>query len=67
MTVHEHDLLVASQQANIGDGIANASNFFHRNRANAILHPQLIPDLGSIIGVPTIGRLIINTNGVTGT
>jgi hypothetical protein len=52
---------------NVGDCVANASNFFHRNRADAISYPQVIPDLGSVEGVPTMGGLIIDTNDVAGT
>jgi hypothetical protein len=40
---------------NVGDGVASASKFFDQNGADAILHPQLVTDLRSIIEVPTIG------------
>ena len=60
-TVDKHDLLVASQQMLV------IVFQMRPNGADAISHPQFIPDLGSVVGVPIMGGLIINTNDVAGT
>ena len=37
--------------ANVGNGVAQTTNFFHSKRADAIIQPKISPNGDSVIGV----------------
>ena len=47
-------MLTGCITANVGDGVAQMTHFFHGERANAIIEPKISPNGGSVIGVVRI-------------
>ena len=41
--------------ANVGDGVAQMTHFFHSEGADAIIEPKISPNGGSVVGV---GRIV---------
>jgi hypothetical protein len=53
-------LLTGRFSTNVCDGVADTSHFLNRQRANAMIDPQVIPDLGSVKGVVTTRIFVVD-------
>ena len=57
-------LLTGCIPTNVGDGIPDASHFLDRKRANAMIVPQVLSYLRSVVGVVMGGNIIVNRNAI---